>query len=420
VIGGLRQLLARHTAARFMMAGVANTAFGFVVYSAAIFAWAPVWGALLAGVAAGMVFNYVTIGGYAFRQLSWRRFPRFVLCYAAVYLTNLLLIELLSRHGLGAILAQALVTVPLAVLAYLMMRFMVFTGSRRVMSTPDTEAFKPVSVRAPGASRWRFALRCVVDLQLTTIVKPLRPALAQFPPGKVLDVGAGQAPWRGWLPAHCRYVGLDVDHAGDFGMSRGEDITYYDGKIIPFPPQCFDSALCVEVLEHTEKPDRLIAEIARVLKPGAPLLLTVPWSARRHHIPFDFHRFTRERLEAMLSAHGFTDVVVDERGDDIAVIANKLLVLTIRVLKSVSLKNFPVTLPFALLSGVLASVMLGIAHVSLVAQLGGREDPLGYFCSARKRVFHECPPPQLANSDGLLMQCPVGAVPACFSGVPGD
>jgi putative flippase GtrA len=126
VITGLRHFLGRHTAARFVVAGAVNTAFGFVVYSAAILATAPVWGALLAGVVAGLGFNYVTIGGYAFRQLSWRNFPRFVLCYAAVYLTNLGCIELLSRKGTGVILAQALITIPLAGLAYLIMRFVVF------------------------------------------------------------------------------------------------------------------------------------------------------------------------------------------------------------------------------------------------------------------------------------------------------
>jgi SAM-dependent methyltransferase len=252
------------------------------------------------------------------------------------------------------------------------------------MSGAQGEGFKPVPVTLPGASPWKFALRCVVDLQLATIVKPLRPALAQLPPGTVVDVGAGQSPWRGWMPAHCRYVGLDIANAGDFGMSRGEDITYYDGKTIPFPPRTFDAALCIEVLEHAEDPDALLAEIARVLKPGAPLLLTVPWSARRHHIPFDFHRFTRERLLHILATHGFTDIAVEERGDDIAAIANKLVVLALRTLKSVSLKNFVLALPFGLFFGALAGLMLCIAHVSLAFGLGGREDPLGYFCTARK------------------------------------
>ncbi|MCG2593051.1 GtrA family protein [Ramlibacter sp. XY19] len=128
-MASLRGFLERHTAARFVLAGIANTAFGFVVYSGAILLGVPVWGALLAGVLAGVVFNYVTIGGYAFRQLSCRNFPWFVACYAVVYLTNLGLIELLAFRGLGVILAQAVVTVPLAVLSYLMMRYLVFTGS---------------------------------------------------------------------------------------------------------------------------------------------------------------------------------------------------------------------------------------------------------------------------------------------------
>jgi putative flippase GtrA len=130
VIERLRHFFGRHTAARFVLAGAANTVFGFVVYSAAILAGVPVWGAILAGVLAGLVFNYVTIGGYAFRQLSWRNFPKFVLSYAVVYLVNLGLIELLSRKALGVIQAQALVTIPLAVMSYLMMRFLVFTGDQ--------------------------------------------------------------------------------------------------------------------------------------------------------------------------------------------------------------------------------------------------------------------------------------------------
>jgi putative flippase GtrA len=124
----LKRVLERHAAARFVIAGMANTVFGFLVYSAAVLAKAPVWAALLAGVLAGIVFNYVTIGGYAFRQLSWKNFPRFVLCYVAVYLINLGLITLLSRIGTGLIAAQAVITVPLAAFSYLMMRFVVFTG----------------------------------------------------------------------------------------------------------------------------------------------------------------------------------------------------------------------------------------------------------------------------------------------------
>ena len=47
----------------------------------------------------------------------------------------------------------------------------------------SNEAFQPISVKPPSANPAGFALRCLVDLQLATIAKPLRPAMAAFPAG---------------------------------------------------------------------------------------------------------------------------------------------------------------------------------------------------------------------------------------------
>lgn len=247
------------------------------------------------------------------------------------------------------------------------------------------EAFQPISVKPPSAGPLAFALRCLVDLQLATIVEHLRPAMAALPPGDILDVGAGQSPWREGLPAHCRYVGLDVAYAGDFAMAPpSADIVTYDGAVMPFAEASFDGALCVEVLEHAPDPEALLSEIARVLKPGAPLLLTTPWSARRHHIPHDYHRFTRERLAILLDRHGFEHVEVRERGDDVGVAANKMIVLTLGALRRTRGLNALITVPAAVLFGVGAAVMLAAAHLPRSLGLGSDADPLGYFCSARR------------------------------------
>lgn len=245
------------------------------------------------------------------------------------------------------------------------------------------EAFQPIPVKPPSANRLAFALRCLVDLQLGTIVEHLRPAMAELPPGDVLDVGAGQSPWREWLPSHCHYVGLDVAHAGDFGMVGAADVLTYEGGVMPFANTSFEAALCIEVLEHAPDPEALLGEIARVLKPGAVLLLTTPWSARRHHIPHDYHRFTRERLEVLLQSR-FEAVQVRERGDDVGVAANKLVVLTLGALRRTRGLNGLVTLPAAALFGIGAAVMLMAAHLPRRLGLGSDADPLGYFCSALK------------------------------------
>ncbi len=45
---------------------------------------------------------------------------------------------------------------------------------------------------------------------------------------------------------------------------------------MPFPEACFASAISNSVLEHIPEVEKVLAEAARVLKPGAPFVLCVP------------------------------------------------------------------------------------------------------------------------------------------------
>lgn len=78
------------------------------------------------GTFAGVAFNFLTTGGYVFKDLSLGRFPRFYLTYLIIYLVNLSLIVLLSRWVGSAILAQALVALPMALCSYLLIARFVF------------------------------------------------------------------------------------------------------------------------------------------------------------------------------------------------------------------------------------------------------------------------------------------------------
>lgn len=112
---------------RFLIAGAANTLFGFTVYSISLLAGAAVWLALLAGMLSGTLFNFITTGGYAFRRLSLAYFPRFLACYLAVYGLNMLLLDGLTTWTRSYILSQAIVTAPLALLSYFLMSRFVFS-----------------------------------------------------------------------------------------------------------------------------------------------------------------------------------------------------------------------------------------------------------------------------------------------------
>lgn len=124
----LAAFLARHRFARMVVAGAGNTAFGFLVFSALILAELPPWGALLLGFLCGTAFNFLTTGHYVFRQLSLRKYPRFIACYSLTYLINLALLHFLSGTTGSQIVAQAVVTIPVAVFSYKLMGRFVFTA----------------------------------------------------------------------------------------------------------------------------------------------------------------------------------------------------------------------------------------------------------------------------------------------------
>ena len=245
----------------------------------------------------------------------------------------------------------------------------------------QTETVKPVPVRI-GRGRWSqllFAGRRAVDLQLETIWRFLRPQFAGLQ-GRMLDVGCGEMPFAAMLPPAVEYVGIDVAEAMSFGMSTNPAIHTFDGRAIPFPSASYDHVLCTEVLEHAEDPEALMTEMHRVLKPGGSLIMTVPFSARVHHAPYDFHRFTRYRLRAM--AAPFSSVAITARGTDLATIANKLIVLEMALMKL-----SPALLwraPLALCVAPIALVFLVAAHASIRLGFGSTDDPLGYAVLATK------------------------------------
>lgn len=244
------------------------------------------------------------------------------------------------------------------------------------------EQFQPIPVRLDSSlqSTIAFAIRRFADLQLGTIWTFLEPRLSKLR-GNLLDVGCGEMPYRSCLPPDLSYTGIDVAQAAAFAMRANDGVVPFDGVSIPFGDASFETVLCTEVLEHAAAPEALITEIERVLKPGGTLLATVPFSARVHYSPFDFHRFTKFALKRMFAS--FTDVRIEERGNDIAVIANKLIVVALRMIRP-SRWSF-VQWPLLLLLAPLALFFLLFAHLTLALNLGSKDDPLGYSIIAVKR-----------------------------------
>jgi SAM-dependent methyltransferase len=83
--------------------------------------------------------------------------------------------------------------------------------------------------------------------------------------------------------------------AGDVPRPGGSTCTRGDATALPFPDGSFDRIIAAEVLEHIPDDEAAIAELARVLRPGGTMAVTVPaWLAERvcwalsdeYHAPF--------------------------------------------------------------------------------------------------------------------------------------
>lgn len=133
-------------------------------------------------------------------------------------------------------------------------------------------------------------------------------ALAAVPPGtRVLDAGSGNAPYRP-LFAHCAYTTHDWAASPHPG-ARSADVVA-DLTALPLDDDTFDVVLCTEVLEHVGEPQAALGEIARVLRPGGRLLLTVPFVMELHEEPHDYFRYTPHALRRLLTDSGFEAIEV--------------------------------------------------------------------------------------------------------------
>lgn len=112
---------------RFLLVGFFNSIFGFSVFSLIVFLGGETWLALLGGNVAGVFFNFFTIGGFVFLDLRFHRIPLFVLVYVGLFFTNLKSIEYIIVYTkFDRITAQALLTAPMAILSYFVMKEIVF------------------------------------------------------------------------------------------------------------------------------------------------------------------------------------------------------------------------------------------------------------------------------------------------------
>ena len=98
------------------------------------------------------------------------------------------------------------------------------------------------------------------------------------PGRRVLDLGCRYGALTQAYVEGNEVVGVDVDREALAHVERlGVQALWADvDEPLPFDDRSFDVAVAGELLEHVRFPDRLVAEVRRVLRPGGTLVGSVP------------------------------------------------------------------------------------------------------------------------------------------------
>jgi SAM-dependent methyltransferase len=160
------------------------------------------------------------------------------------------------------------------------------------IATPDWFAgadatASPVPRRSPWPRRLKGLLMGTAAISARNITQ-FRSCLPNGPAPLVLMIGAatrGMGTEALYDDPSVRQIAFDIYPSG---------LTHFvaDANQIPLADGCVD-AVCVQaVLEHVVDPASVVAEIARVLKPGGVVYAETPFMQQVHEGAYDFTRFT--------------------------------------------------------------------------------------------------------------------------------
>ena len=140
------------------------------------------------------------------------------------------------------------------------------------------------------------------------IATVLRPYLR--PPARIIDVGSGGGAVAQALMEFGSVTACDIDVRCAASVARrpGMSFAYGTAEAIPFADGSFDLVTAFDVLEHLDDDVRALREMARVVRPGGLIALTVPaysWMwGRQDEISHHRRRYTRRALRQAITAAG--------------------------------------------------------------------------------------------------------------------
>ena len=119
-----------------------------------------------------------------------------------------------------------------------------------------------------------------------------------------LDVGGRIQPYRPLITQKTSpYIAVDIVPTALVSVIG-------DAALLPVRSDCFDLVLCTQMLEYAFRPQQVIDEIHRVLKPGGHLLLSAP-AVYPQDYANEYWRFLPCALREMMAQFSAVEVVAE-------------------------------------------------------------------------------------------------------------
>jgi len=160
------------------------------------------------------------------------------------------------------------------------------------------------------------------------IRKGLYTNILKFAPnfkGKLLDFGCGAKPYKDLFVNVEEYIGVDYNSEGHSHQDEAIDF-YYDGEVLPFEDNSFDSIFTSEVFEHVFSLHQILKELNRVLKKDGQILITCPFVWEEHEVPNDYARYSQFALKDLITKAGFEIVTFQKSGNTLQAIHQLFIV----------------------------------------------------------------------------------------------
>jgi SAM-dependent methyltransferase len=142
------------------------------------------------------------------------------------------------------------------------------------------------------------------------LIEDLTNAINKYAHGDLLDVGCGNKPYEPlFLNKIKSYTGCDVVQSS---LNKVDVIC--EATQLEFEAEKFHTVFTTQVLEHVGNPEKMLAEIFRVLLPDGTLILSAPFTWELHEEPHDYFRFTKHGLQEILKRNGFDSIEVKANG----------------------------------------------------------------------------------------------------------